>query len=316
MILLETQKEMENMMEDRKLFIDEELISLQLTQIKDDNGIKRELNILITILITTFIKDITGEITLIEKDDITNTVVNEFKCSNKIRYMIIMKIMYWLVKLCRKKDGMGDNNSTSKTNTSTPKTNTSTSKTKDSTSKANTSTPKTNTSTPKTKSNTSTPKTNTSTPKTKTKTNTSTPKTKTKTNTSTPKTKTNTITPKTNTSTPKTNDKVDIENHRSELHKTINNIKTILDCFVCEKFINERFITRNLDKDGISLCSINNSMKGVKIINKISICRDLISLVIEKNIKAMKQDMAISIDDEKVILNTSQTDYCNGIKKN
>ena len=32
---------MENMVEDRKLFIDEELISLELTQIKDDNGIKR-----------------------------------------------------------------------------------------------------------------------------------------------------------------------------------------------------------------------------------------------------------------------------------
>ena len=148
MILLETQKEMENMAEDRKLFIDEELISLQLTQIKDDNGIKRELNILITILITTFIKDITSEITLIEKDDITNTVVNEFKCSNKIRYMIITKITYWLVKLCRKKDDMVNNNSTSKT--------------KDSTSK--------------TKTNTSTPKTKNSTAKTKTKTNTSTPK--------------------------------------------------------------------------------------------------------------------------------------------
>ena len=109
------------------------------------------------------------------------------------------------------------------------------------------------------------PKTNASTPKTKT--NTSTPKTKT--NTSTPKT--NTSTPKTNTSTPKTNDKVDIENHRSELHKTINNIKTILDCFVCEKFMNEKFITRNLNEDGILLCSINNSTKGVKIINKIAI---------------------------------------------
>ena len=46
MILLETQKEMENMVENRKLFIDEELISLQLTQIKDDNGIKRQLNII------------------------------------------------------------------------------------------------------------------------------------------------------------------------------------------------------------------------------------------------------------------------------
>ena len=118
-----------------------------------------------------------------------------------------------------------------------------------------------------------------------------------KTNTVTPKT--NTSTPKTNTSTPKTkavvkdNDKVDIEKHRSELHKTINNIKTILDCFVCEKFMNEKFITRNLNKDGILLCSINNSMKGVKIINKIVIYRDLISLITEKNTKAMKQGITI-----------------------
>ena len=103
MILLETEKEMENMVENRKLFIDEELISLQLTQIKHDNGIKRELNILITILIRASIKGITSKITLIEKDDIINTVVNEFKCSNKIMYMIIMKIIYWLVKICKKK---------------------------------------------------------------------------------------------------------------------------------------------------------------------------------------------------------------------
>ena len=75
---------MKNMVEDKKLFIDEELISLQLTQIKHVKEIKRELNISITILRTT-ITNSTSEITLIEKDDITNTVVNEFKCSNKIR---------------------------------------------------------------------------------------------------------------------------------------------------------------------------------------------------------------------------------------
>ena len=79
-----TKKEMKNMVEDKKLFRDEELISLQLTQIKHVKEIKRELNISITILRTT-ITNSTSEITLIEKDDITNTVVNEFKCSNKIR---------------------------------------------------------------------------------------------------------------------------------------------------------------------------------------------------------------------------------------
>ena len=151
------------------------------------------------------------------------------------------------------------------------------------------------------KTNISTPKTSISTPKT---------------NTSTPKTKNNTSTRKTSTSTPKTNDKVDIANHRSELHKTINNVKTILHCFVCEKFMNEKFITRNVNKDGILLCSINNLMKGVKIINKIAIYRDLISLIREKYTKAMKQDITISIDDEKIILNTSQTDDYNGIQKN
>ena len=56
-------------------------------------------------------------------------------------------------------------------------------------------------------------------------------------------------------------------------------------------------------------------MKGVKIINKIAICRDLISLVIEKNTKAMKQDTTISIDDEKIILNTSQTNDYDEIQK-
>ena len=79
--------------------------------------------------------------------------------------------------------------------------------------------------------------------------------------------------------------------------------------------MNEKFITRNVNKDGILLCSINNSKKGVKIINKIAIYRDLISLIREKNTKAMKQDVTISIDDEKVVLNASQTDDYNGIKK-
>ena len=79
--------------------------------------------------------------------------------------------------------------------------------------------------------------------------------------------------------------------------------------------MNEKFITRNLNEDGILLCSINNSTKGVKIINKIAIQRDLISLIIEKNTKAMKQDITIYIDDKKIILNTSQTDAYNGIQK-
>ena len=63
--------------------------------------------------------------------------------------------------------------------------------------------------------------------------------------------------------------------------------------------MNEKFITRNLNKDGILLCSINNLMKGVKIINTIVIYRDLISLITEKNTKTMNQDTTIYICDKK-----------------
>ena len=33
-------------------------------------------------------------------------VNKEIEYTNKIRYMIIMKIMYWLVKICKKKNNM------------------------------------------------------------------------------------------------------------------------------------------------------------------------------------------------------------------
>ena len=243
MILLETRREMKNMVEDKKLFIDEELTSLQLTQIKHVKDIKRELNISVTILITTFIKNITSEITLIEKDDITNTVV--YDCSNKIKYMIKLciglliyiekKMVHLKLTLVHLKLLLVHLKLKLKLILVHLK-----------------------------------------------------------------------LIPvhlklilvhlklklilvhlklklilvllklilvhlKLILVHLKTNDKVDIENHRSEIHKTINNIKTILDCFASKKIMNEKFITRSIDKDGISLCSINKSMKGVKIINKIAI---------------------------------------------
>ena len=37
-------------------------------------------------------------------ENFTKDVNKEIEYTNKIRYMIIMKIMYWLVKICKKKD--------------------------------------------------------------------------------------------------------------------------------------------------------------------------------------------------------------------
>ena len=63
------------------------------------------------------------------------------------------------------------------------------------------------------------------------------------------------------------------------------------------------------------LCSINKSKKGVKLINKIAIYRDIISLNTEKNTKGIKEDIAISIEDKQIILKLSLKKDYNGIKK-
>ena len=71
-------------------------------------------------------------------------------------------------------------------------------------------------------------------------------------------------------------------NHR--VKKTIKRVKQILECFVCEKFTNEKFYEK-LDRDKIALYSIYKSMKGLKRIHRIAISRDMISLNTEKQTK-------------------------------
>ena len=65
----------------------------------------------------------------------------------------------------------------------------------------------------------------------------------------------------------------------------INTIKRILEYFVCEKFINEKFRTLRVSKDMILLHSKYESIKGFKKICRIDICRDIISLNIKKHVK-------------------------------
>ena len=91
----------------------------------------------------------------------------------------------------------------------------------------------------------------------------------------------------------KVKDKEDIESSASknkpqktlsngELAKTLDCIKKIFECFVCEKFINNKFRLRGQDKDGITLCSISKPNKHSKITHEIAICRDAVSLNTEK----------------------------------
>ena len=102
----------------------------------------------------------------------------------------------------------------------------------------------------------------------------------------------------------------------NEPPKTFNYIKKILECFVCEEFMNEKFRTARLGRDMISLHSIYKPMRGFKRIHRICIYRDMISLNTEKQTKSMKQDNTICIEAERIILKVSQTEDYYGIQKN
>ena len=113
---------------------------------------------------------------------------------------------------------------------------------------------------------------------------------------------------------PKTNEpQKTFINNESHLKKMINPIKRILEYFVCEKFINEKFHTLRVSKDMILLHSRYATVKGFKEICKIDICRDIISLNIKRNhVDNSKEDITICIDGERITLKVSQTENHQG----
>ena len=68
-----------------------------LSQTDDYNGIKKKLNISISIYIDKITSNISTTNENFKKD-----VNKDIEYTNKISYMIIMKIIYWLVKTCKK----------------------------------------------------------------------------------------------------------------------------------------------------------------------------------------------------------------------
>ena len=109
----------------------------------------------------------------------------------------------------------------------------------------------------------------------------------------------------------KVKDKEDIESTASknehqksfsngEPTKTLHRIKKVFECFVCEKFRNEKLRIRCRDKNGITLYSISKSKKDYKITHIIAIYRDEISLNTEKKINGMKHNNSIYLEDKKL----------------
>ena len=86
------------MKQDITIYIYDKKIILNTSQTDDYNGIQKKLNMLISI----YHDKITSNISMTNENFIKD-VNKGIEYTNKIRYMIIMKIMYWLVKICKKK---------------------------------------------------------------------------------------------------------------------------------------------------------------------------------------------------------------------
>ena len=82
---------------DIRVSIDNKNIILNTSQTDDYNGIQKKLNMSISI----YNDKITSNIST-TNENFTKDVNKEIEYTNKIRYMIIMKIMYWLIKVCKK----------------------------------------------------------------------------------------------------------------------------------------------------------------------------------------------------------------------
>ena len=79
--------------------------------------------------------------------------------------------------------------------------------------------------------------------------------------------------------------------------------------------MNEKFSIRGYSKDEITLFLINKPKKGFKMIHVISMCRDTLSLNIEKVTNSMKEDRSIYVDDNKILLDISQKEKDSKNKK-
>ena len=109
----------------------------------------------------------------------------------------------------------------------------------------------------------------------------------------------------------KKEDKPDnIKKHNDKPPKTLNTIEKIVNRFICDKFMNEKYYEK-VDKDGIVFYFINKPIKVVKMEHVIEISRVMIILAIEKETRIMNEVITICIIDNQIKLNLAQTENQN-----
>ena len=72
------------------------------SQTEDNSGIKKKLDMSISI----YNDKITSNISMMTNDNhnFTKHIDEEIECTDKIRYMVLMKVMCCLIKVCKKKE--------------------------------------------------------------------------------------------------------------------------------------------------------------------------------------------------------------------
>ena len=72
------------------------------SQTEDNSGIKKKLDMSISI----YNDKITSNISMMTNDNhnFTKHIDKEIECTDKIRYMVLMKVMCCLIKVCKKKE--------------------------------------------------------------------------------------------------------------------------------------------------------------------------------------------------------------------
>ena len=81
------------------IYLENKQIILKASKAQDNGGIQK----IVDMSISIYNDKITSNISMMENDNHKN-IDEETECTNKIRYTLLMNVMYCLIKVCKKKE--------------------------------------------------------------------------------------------------------------------------------------------------------------------------------------------------------------------
>ena len=99
---LNKEKVMNDTKQDKSIYVEDNKILLKASQIENNIGIQKKLDVSISI----YNDKINSDIVITVNDNYTNFIKNvntKIECTDKIRYMILIKVKHCLIKVCKKR---------------------------------------------------------------------------------------------------------------------------------------------------------------------------------------------------------------------